>query len=264
MRGARVGLLILVILGCLGWTTVGHADVVVHDRAHLLSPAQRQEIVQANRTWQASKRKPQLWVYTYTKVPANLFFSGSDNDYADPFSTAGNDLVEQLFQRQANRETSYQGSDGDTEYAITHRATQLKKHVSVILVYPDGGWRTVISPSEDLSGTTSDMQKWWLTQRLPNKQGTAASAMTFFHRYQPYITKHVANAKHIQPGMDWGGLSFWVLFPFFLWLGIRLIRGLRHAKFDTSGRYNGYSGWDAYMFGRWMGGDHDNHWGHWW
>jgi len=253
-----IGLIIL--LGSLLWITPANADTVIHDNAHLLTAQDRQTILETNQQWASSRHRPQLWVYTYAKLPAGGLAGFS---YSDPFDTAGNDLAESRFHHLAQAAADGTMSDGDAEYAVAHRVQQLEQRVSVILVYPDNGWHTIIDPSDDLNQSLSDTQKWLITKHLPNKAGTGASAMAFFKRYRRHITHHVANVKTIKPGM---GSDFWgfiVMLPLLIWLAVKIWDLIKHPGPGGGGPYNDYSGWNSYQFGRWMGGDDDTHWDNW-
>lgn len=265
MMGVKRWLLGIIIGLCslgLGSMT-GQAATVVHDQAHLLTAQQREQIRTTNADWATSRHHPQLWVYTYRHLPGDGFLSGYD--YSDPFKTPGNDLADRLRHREAQRTAPVYQSTGDREYAVTSRQTRLEKHVSVIVVYPDNGWHTIISPSDDLTSSISDLQRWWITSRLPNKQGTGKSAMKFFNRYAHYIDHHVANVKKIKPGMSGDLLTFLILTPLLLcgviWFFHDFHGTLRTIADHPSNDY--YGAWTSYMFGRWIGGDHDDHDDYW-
>ncbi|GEO66816.1 hypothetical protein [Levilactobacillus spicheri] len=256
MRKGFVWRIIGGILFGLSSLTGAAAAPVVHDGAHLLTPQQRTTIETTNQNWTTTRQRPQLWVYTYARLSDSAL---SGFDYDQPFYTPGNDLVDRLFTRIAEEES---GVTDPSDWAVTSRVNRLHHRVSVIMVFPDHGWHTVITPSDDLLGSMSDLEQWWITQRLPNQQGTGRSAMTFFNRYSRFVGHHVANAKTIKPGMSADLLSFLILLPFMLWGLIHFIRNFHNITF-SSGPYDDYGAWNAYWFGRWMGGDHSHHGGPW-
>lgn len=242
-----------ILIGSLGLSLTAHASPYIHDQLGILSAQQRQQIIQTNQQWQRTRNRPQLWVYTYAKLPDSALLGF---DYSNPFDTPGNDLVDQRFQQLGQRAVDPTASTGDQEYAAAQATKRLHDKVSVIIVYPDNGWHTVIDPSDNLTSGISDFQKWTLTRRLPTKQGTAQSAMTFFNRYQKFITKHIAKPAKIKPGLSWAWVSFWICSPLLLWILIKVLKALRHPTFADD-PHAGADMLSGYLWGRWMGGDHD-------
>ena len=51
---------------------------MIHDQLHLLTTSQKQRIIRQNQRWQHEGNRPQIWVYTLKKRPADLEDLGED------------------------------------------------------------------------------------------------------------------------------------------------------------------------------------------
>lgn len=242
----------ITILSIILTATTTHAanlqPYMIHDQRHILTPAQKQQIIQQNGKWSHQRRRQQIWVYTFKQMPSTIKDGLSDDDSTGEIS---DDVSTSILTKAVKSYTPADG-DYDRETMVDQRLSFLTNQVSILVVYPrGGGQRVLFTKSEDLRSAVSDFQNWRMNLGLSKQVDSNTALMKYVHVYTPFINKHVANAAMIKQGISWDNIWEIIFGILIVWGFIGIVRFVRHTPGGGGGDSDS-SFDDGYVMGRWM------------
>lgn len=242
----------IIILSIILTATTTHAanlqPYMIHDQLHILTPAQKQQIIQQNEQWSHQRRHQQIWVYTFKQMPSTIKDGLSDDDSTDEIL---DDVSTSILTKAVKSYTPADG-DYDRETMVDQRLSFLTNQISILVVYPrNGGQRALFIKSGNLDDAVSDFQNWRMNLGLSKQIDSNAALMKYIHVYTPFINKHVANVVMIKEGISWSSIWEFIIAVLFIWGFIKVIRFIRHTP-GSGGGDSDSSFDDGYVMGRWM------------
>lgn len=227
-----VAALLFVVGNCHVQAATNFQPYMIQDQLHLLTPAQKQKIILQNQRWEHKRNRPQLWVYTLKKRPADI-------------EDLGDDLLRSIAKKVTSKNDDY-----DWETEIDTKTQELHRNISLLVAYPGKGTQVKVIKSDDLAAAASDFQDWQLHRGLSNRIAGEGVIYQYFSRFAPFVNKHVAGVKTINPGISWGTIITIIMIPIAILIIVLIIRWF--YKLPPSGGDDDSSFDDGYVIGRWM------------